>query len=199
MRSRKWVPRAGLRDEFTHRSAMSPHSLIHVISANSGKSHLEQRNVLVDTMTFTPQVKLCDCGKLFSHVFNLRWQHMTHPREKACQCHPCGEGLLQRSYLRNDNPMHSGEKLYECGKAFSHGFSLEHVAIHTGEKPCECFLYDKAFSQRYYLEKQERVHPGKKVYESHQSKLWPEPALENPPWGESTCVSHVWEGFEANI
>ncbi|KAK1341727.1 hypothetical protein QTO34_016475 [Cnephaeus nilssonii] len=121
-----------------NRSAVSPHSLIHVrkelyVSQQWGKSprieeYLSTHNDIHTTW------KICDRGKPFSNVFNLRWQNMTQPREKICECHPCGKGFCQISELRNHNPMHNGEKPDECGKAFSHGFFLDSMRPSTQER-----------------------------------------------------------------
>ncbi|XP_054575920.1 zinc finger protein 705A-like [Eptesicus fuscus] len=165
-----------LSDEFTHRSSVSQHSLIHIgkkpyVSQQRGKSPREESCLNRHNESHT-RSNICECGKAFSSVFSLRRHKMTHSKEKPFKCNVCGKGFLQKSDLRNHNRMHTGEKPYECGecgKAFSQSSYLrQHEAIHTGEKPYECPLCDKAFSQRSYLKKHERIHPGEKLYKCHQ-------------------------------
>ncbi|KAK1341720.1 hypothetical protein QTO34_016468 [Cnephaeus nilssonii] len=70
--------------------------------------------------------------------------------------------LWQRSELRNHNAMHNGEKPYERGKAFSHGFSLDSMRPSTQERNRMNFPYVTKLSIKdLTLEKKEGIHPGK--------------------------------------
>lgn len=158
MAFRKRVLRADLSDELTHRSALSTHSFIHVrkdpyVNQQWGKSPrveecLSTHNEIHNTG------KICDRGKRGQSCFQPPTVNMTHPRDKRCECHPRWEGLLHRSELRNPNPMHTGEKPDECGKAFSLGFSLDSMRPCTQERNHMNDPYcDKPFNQRSDLRK----------------------------------------------
>ena len=64
---------------------------------------------------------------------------------------------------------HNGEKPYECdvcNKRFSQTSSLTlHKRTHTGEKPYECDVCQKRFSVKSSLTLHQRTHSGEKAYE----------------------------------
>ena len=64
---------------------------------------------------------------------------------------------------------HTNEKPYECDvceKRFSDSGNLKkHMRIHTNEKPYECDVCDKAFRQSGHLKTHMRIHTNEKPYE----------------------------------
>lgn len=172
MLSRKRVQRADWSDGWTHRSAVSPHSLNHLRKEPYVSQQWEKSPRVEECLSTHNDIhttgKICDRGKPFSNVFHLRWQNMTHHREEPCECYLCGAGFLQRSELRNHNPVHTGRKPDECGKAFRHGFSLDSMRTSTQERNHRNVPYVTKISIKdLTLGKQERVHPGKKGSECH--------------------------------
>ncbi|XP_059537221.1 zinc finger protein 705A-like [Myotis daubentonii] len=163
---------ADLSDEFTHRSAVSQHSLIErgkksYVSQQCGKSPREESCLSRHNEIHT-RGNICECGKAFNNVFSLRRHKMTHSEEKPFKCNVCGKAFLQRSDLRNHNRRHTGEKPYkcrECGKAFSRSSYLrQHERIHPGEKLYECHQCGKAFNQSSGLSQHKKIHRGEKPH-----------------------------------
>jgi len=73
--------------------------------------------------------------------------------------------------LTAHSQIHSGEKPFECNvcsKQFTEAGNLVvHSRIHSGEKPYNCHVCNKAFSQSGHLHKHMMVHTGEKPYNCH--------------------------------
>lgn len=86
MLSRKRVLRADWSDELSHKSAVSPYSLNHLRKELYASQQWEKSPRVEEYLSTYNDIhttaKICDLGKPFSNVFNLRWQNMTQPREK---------------------------------------------------------------------------------------------------------------------
>ncbi|XP_056409130.1 zinc finger protein 850-like [Hyla sarda] len=134
------------------------------------------------------------CGKSFSHQETLTLHQRSHQRYsipitaapelkdkqrgdpkhvnggqgRVFPCSVCGKSFNQKHTLINHLRIHSGERPYPCpvcGKSFIQKQHLtKHVRLHTGERPYSCQECGRSFSLKHNLTTHQRIHTGERPY-----------------------------------
>ncbi|XP_044739025.1 zinc finger protein OZF-like [Chrysoperla carnea] len=122
------------------------------------------------------------CDKKYKRVSSLKAHvssaHCNEPRtkikrnpdqEKTHLCNHCGKTFLTKLRLIEHIRLHTGEKPIRCticNKSFTHASMLSsHRKIHTGEKPYSCKYCGTAFRLKVALKMHEAIHTGAKPFE----------------------------------
>ncbi|PSN51631.1 hypothetical protein C0J52_09446 [Blattella germanica] len=144
---------------------------------NMAKHNLKEASVYPDPSyevpDFSCDVKMEMTCEVKEEVNNEKEQSESHdensidylpPIETArgFLCHVCNRSFSSKSYLRDHQAVHSGERSFicaDCGKAFYSDRKLAlHIKTHSAERPCLCSVCGKSFREKSDLKKHFRLH-----------------------------------------
>ncbi|XP_034043818.1 gastrula zinc finger protein XlCGF57.1-like [Thalassophryne amazonica] len=110
----------------------------------------------------------CENDQNIGHKCNLVKHNGNDIGHEHLSCSPCGQTFWQTSHPINHVLIHTGEKpfhCFQCGKAFTRKSSLKtHMIIHTANKPCCCSYCGKTFSQNSHFKIHMMCHTGEKSF-----------------------------------
>ena len=114
---------------------------------------------------------------LKTHVTNAHNEELCQTVSKSGQalmCEWCGAKFSKHAYLIEHLRVHTGERPYKCkvcSKTFTRRYMMTaHMRIHTGEKPFVCDLCGKEFACSTDLKRHRRIHTGEKPFECRYCK-----------------------------
>jgi len=129
-----------------------------------------------------PVCRVCNAqftgwDELKTHVTNSHNEELCQTVSKSGQalmCEWCGSKFSKHAYLIEHLRVHTGERPYRCkvcSKTFTRRYMMTaHMRIHTGEKPFVCDLCGKEFACSTDLKRHRRIHTGEKPFECRYCK-----------------------------
>uniref|UniRef100_A0A1A9W702 Protein krueppel n=1 Tax=Glossina brevipalpis TaxID=37001 RepID=A0A1A9W702_9MUSC len=132
---------------------------------NCGKIFLTEKNLEAHIATHTNEQTCLECKKTCGSIEELS-AHMIdeHNRNPRNQCNVCKKVFTMKTSLMDHMRIHSGEKPFLCticGKSFRQNSNLrQHLMRHTNEKNFKCDVCLNAYVTKAELFSHKRSHTG---------------------------------------
>lgn len=101
-------------------------------------------------------LKCFQFDKILNNAYNLKKHLGVHSNVRLSEC-ICKKMLAEPSKRLEHYRLHTRENPFFCklcGDSFAHNVTSKlHIATHTGEKRCRCFMCNKSFTTKGYLNK----------------------------------------------
>lgn len=151
------------RVTFHEEALQCPHCDSQFVNVASYNSHIL-------THTGGKPYKCDECDKGFPKKYLLDNHKRVHTGERPFLCGFCGKSFMTLNGVKIHKFIHTGgqDKAHECehcGKRYQFQSALmEHMNIHTGEKPYVCDYCDQRFNFKQNLMRHKMIHTGEQPY-----------------------------------
>ncbi|XP_037814436.1 zinc finger protein 665 [Lucilia sericata] len=126
---------------------------------------ISEENLETHKLTHENPHKCLECDTVFKTIEELS-EHMieNHNRNARNQCHVCKKVFTMKTSLMDHLRIHSGEKPFLCticGKSFNQNSNLrQHLTRHNNEKNFKCDMCPNAYVTKAELFSHKRTHTG---------------------------------------
>lgn len=135
------------------------------------RSHLRESHSLFSAATVQSPLKPYQCSvchKKYANYYYLVCCHMKIHEGEGHQCNTCGKAFSTKNQVIEHMKVHTGEKPHTCstcGRGFGTLVNLKrHMRTHTGEKPFKCHICGRGFTVSSMVYVHMKTHTGEKPW-----------------------------------